>query len=63
MKRRMSRNMPQNPGDNRLLRWAKRLLRLLPLYSRPVSGSVTEKLISVGLNATPSWPRRRIKFG
>ncbi|MNY37248.1 hypothetical protein D3C86_1717960 [compost metagenome] len=50
----MSRSMPQNPGDNRLRRWENRLLRLLLLYQRPVSGSVTEKLIGVGLNATPS---------
>jgi hypothetical protein len=63
LKRRMSRNMPQKPGDSRLRRWANRLLRLLPLYSRPVSGSVTEKLISVGLNDTPIWPSRRMKFG
>ena len=63
LKRSMSRNMPQNPGDQRLLRWANRLLRLLPLYSRPVSGSLTEKLISVALLATPSWSSRRMKFG
>ena len=55
--------MPQKGGDNRLLRWANRLLRVLPLYSLPVAGSCTEKLISVGCEATPSWPSSLMKLG
>ncbi|MNJ81261.1 hypothetical protein D3C77_799830 [compost metagenome] len=55
--------MPQKRGDSRLLRWANRLLRVLPLYSRPLLGSCTEKLISVGCEATPSRSSRRMKWG
>ena len=55
--------MPQNAGDSRLLRWANRVLRSWPLYSTPVAGSLTEKLISVGLKPTPICSSRRMKLG
>jgi len=54
--------MPQKAGDTRLLRWAKRVFRSWPLYSTRVAGSLTEKLISVGLKATPICSSRRMKL-
>ena len=61
LKRAISVRRRRNDGRTRLRRWAKRVLRLVPQYSRPVAASETPKLISVGWVATPSSQSSRLK--
>ena len=67
LKRTMSFNIRQNAGLARLLRWAKTVLRLLPLHSswllEPAPGICTENDMSEGAVSTPRSANRRIRRG
>ncbi len=63
LKRRMSRTMARNEGRSRLRRWAKSVLSVVPLYSRPLASSRTEKLMRLSCDSTPSSRSSATKFG
>lgn len=63
LKRTISLSSPQKAGFSRLRRWAKSEVRLWPLYSVPLAGLWTEKLICVFCPAIPSSLSRPIKRG
>ena len=63
LKRATSRSIRQNPGRTVLARWANTLPIELPFHTTPVRSSVTEKLMSVGAESTPSSPRSWLKPG
>ncbi len=53
LKRPTSRSIRRNAGRPRFLRWANTVEGDVPFHSTPVTSSLTEKLMSLGLVATP----------
>jgi len=59
----ISQIIRRKEAENRLRRWANKVLRFSTLYSRPVFSHLMLKVMDVGREATSSWSSREQKLG